>query len=94
MVLKTAFAEIVDGRVILPAEALAVLPSGARLFVLVDSEKATVTIHARDPMNPPNQEFLQSLAELNEGLTLDEYTKPVPESELHRRKPIDGGSKQ
>lgn len=94
MAMKTASAEIVDGRLILPAEALAVLPSGIRLFLLVDSERGTVSIHARDPMNPPNQEFLQSLTELNEGLTLDEYTQAVPDSELRRRKPADGGSKQ
>jgi hypothetical protein len=71
-----------------------VLPSGTRLFVLVDPEQATVSIHARDPADQTNQEFLQSLADLNEGLTLDEYTQPVPDSELRRRKPADGGDKR
>ena len=46
MATKAAYAEIVD-RLILPAEALAVLPSGTRLFLVVDAENGTVSIHAR-----------------------------------------------
>ena len=86
MTLKVVYVEIIDGRLILPAEALAVLPSGTPLYMLVDPEKERVTVHARDLRKLPNQEFLESLADLNEGLTLEEYTRPVSESDLRRNK--------
>ena len=94
MAMKTAFAEIVDGRLILPAEALAVLPGNTRLFVIADSEKGTVSIYARDPMNRGAQELLDALSELNDGLTLDEYTEPVSDNELRRRKQGGGERKE
>ena len=94
MAMKIAYAEIVDGHLILPAEALDVLPSSTRLFTVIDSERGIVSVHAKDPTNLGNQEFLQSLADLNEGLTLEDYTRPVSDSELRGRKPSDDGSKR
>ena len=96
MTMTTAYAEIKDGQLSLPAEALAVLPTGVRLFLLIDPERATVSIHARDPdaMLERNQEFLQSLADLNEGLTLEEYTRPAPDKkETKRRRDEEGGER-
>ena len=86
MVMKSLLAEIVDGRLILPEEALAMLPAGTPLRVYTDSERGTVRIHAKDPevMPPDFEQFMDLLDELNEGVSLDEYTKPVPESDFSR----------
>lgn len=88
MVMKSLLAEIVDGGLILPEEALAMLPAGTPLRVYTDSERGTVRIHAKDPevMPPDFEQFMDLLDELNEGVSLDEYTKPVPESELRSGK--------
>lgn len=89
--MKIAFADLVDGRLILPPEALACLPAAGRLFVLVDSDKGTLTVHAVDPRAKPDEALMQSLDALNEGLTLDEYTKPLSPDELRRpRAPSEG----
>ncbi|HEX7686108.1 MAG TPA: hypothetical protein VF453_00315 [Burkholderiaceae bacterium] len=96
MVMKSLLAELVDGRLILPEEALAVLPAGAPLRVYVDTERGTVRIHAKDPeaMPPDFEQFMDLLDELNEGVTLEEYTKPVPDSELRSGKPKNDEGKK
>lgn len=78
------FGEIVDGRLVLPAEALAILPSGTPLAMMIDPERGIVTVRASDPAKLQNEEFLDSLAELNSHMSLDEYVEPVPESQLRR----------
>jgi hypothetical protein len=94
MTTNVAYAEIRDGQLVLPADALAILPTDGRLYVLIDSERGTVSIHARDPaaLLERNQEFLQSLADLNEGLTLEEYTRPSPDKKLHKGQRGGAGS--
>ena len=86
MTMKIAYAEISAGQLVLPADALAVLPSGERLYVLIDSERATVSIHARDPaaLLERNKDFLQSLAGLNEGLSLEDYTRPSSDKKMRK----------
>jgi hypothetical protein len=96
MVMKSLLAEIVDGRLVLPEEALALLPAGVPLRIYTDSELGTVRIHARDPeaMPPDFEKFMGLLDELNEGVSLEEYTRPVPESELRSGKlKTDEGNK-
>lgn len=92
MVMKSLLAEIVDGRLVLPEDALAMLPAGAPLRVITDSERGTVCIFAKDPMaaTPQTEELMDALAGLSEGLTWDEYSAPVSEDALRKRK--DKGS--
>lgn len=84
-----AYGEIVDGRLILPAEALAILPAGTPLAMMIDPERGIVTVRTQDPATLQNEEFLDSLAELNSHITLEEYVEPVPESQLRRKKNTD-----
>ena len=94
MVMKSLLAQIVDGRLILPDEALAMLPVGVPLRVITDSERGTVCIFAKDPMavSPQTDELMDALAGLSEGLTWDEYSAPVSEDDLRKRKRKGGGS--
>lgn len=96
MVMKSLLAEIVEGRLILPAEALALLPSGTPLRVITDSEQGTVCIYAKESpvLSVQYREMASALDELNEGLTQEEYFKPVPEDQLRRpRQDEEGKSK-
>lgn len=96
MSMKSLLAEIVDGRLVLPPEAMAMLPSGTPLRVITDSERGTVCIFAKDPMavSPQTEELMDALAELSEGLTPEEYSAPVSEEVLIaiKRQRKDGGS--
>lgn len=96
MVMKSLLAEIVDGRLVLPHEALAMLPEGSALRVIVDSERGTVCIFAKDPMtlSPRTEELMDALGDLSEGLTWEEYSKPVPEEALRRGPPAHAGTLQ
>ncbi len=60
--------------------------------MVTDSERGILTVRATDPTTPKNEEFLDALAELNEGLTLDEYTAAVPESAWRKGKSSNEGS--
>ena len=88
MVMTSLLAEIVDGRLVLPDEALAMLPAGSSLRVITDSERGTVCIYAKDPMmlSPQTEEMMDALAALSEGLTQEEYFAPVTEEMLLERK--------
>jgi len=90
MAMKSLLAEIVDGHLILPADAVAMLPAGVPLRVITDSERGTVCIFAKDPtvLSPQTEEMMDALAELNEGLTLQEYSAPVTDDAIraHKRK--------
>jgi hypothetical protein len=89
--MKIVYGEIVDGRLILPPEALEILPTGTKLYMVTDPERGIVTVRAKDPGAPQNEEFLDALAKLNDNLPLDEYTAPVPESSLRWKKNDEGG---
>ena len=96
MGMKRLLAGIVDERLVLPAEAMAMLPSGTQLRVITDSERGTVCIFAKDPMalSPQTEELMDALVELSEGLTTEEYSAPVSEEVLReiKRRRKDGGS--
>ncbi|MBI3229797.1 MAG: hypothetical protein HYZ45_06355 [Burkholderiales bacterium] len=66
----------------LPPEAMAILGGESKVWLLLDSDKHTITISAIAPEIQENNAILDQLAELNEGLTLEEYAAPVPESFL------------
>lgn len=80
---------------LLPPEAGAVLGQDNEIFIAIDEENKTVTLSLTDPEVLENEAILDQLAALNEGLTLEEYGEPVPESFLHRRGKTarDGGGK-
>ncbi len=84
MVMKSLLAERVDGRLVLPADAVAMLPAGVPLRVIIDTERETVCIFAKDPtlLSPQTEELMDALAELNEGLTLEAYSAPVAEEDI------------
>lgn len=88
MVKKSFLAEMVNGRLVLPEEAVAILPAGVPLRVITDSERGTVCVFAKDPevLSPQTEELMNALAELNEGLTLEEYSAPVTEEVVRERK--------
>ena len=96
MVMKSLLGEIVDGRLLLPAEALAILPAGVPLRVITDSERGTVSIFAKDPsaLSPQTEQVMDALAELSEGLSLEEYSAPVTDEVIRERKRDrnDGGN--
>jgi len=88
MVMKSFLGEIVDGRLVLPAEAIAILPAGTPLRVITDSERGMVSIFAKDPsaLSPQTEELMDALAALSEGLSLEEYSAPVTEDVIRQRK--------
>lgn len=96
MTAKIVYGEIVDGRLVLPPEAQAILPSGIPLYMVVDSDKERVTVYANDVRKrlDENRELLDALAELNSGLTNEQYTKPLTDAELRRPKNGDGEGKK
>ncbi|MBW8757341.1 MAG: hypothetical protein JF586_07005 [Burkholderiales bacterium] len=80
--MKTSLAEIVDGRLVLPEGALALLPAGMPLRVITDTERKTVCVYAKDPMTPLSPDsaaFLDALGELSADSTDDKYFAPVTE---------------
>ncbi len=88
MTSKVVYAEIVDGRLILPPEARAILPSGIPLYMVVDEDKERITVYAKDLRKQldQSQELMDTLADLNAGLTDEEYTRSFSESELRRQR--------
>ena len=88
MAMNSLLAEIVDGRLVLPEEALALLQPGAPLRVIIDTERGTVCIFAKDPMtvSPQTDELMDALADLSEGLTWDEYSAPASQDTVRKRK--------
>jgi hypothetical protein len=94
MVMKSLLAKVVDGHLVLPEEALAMLPAGALLRVVTDSERGMVCVFAKDPMtvSPQTEKLMDALAELSEGLTWEEYSAPVSEDALRKHKD-DGSTK-
>ena len=98
MVMKSLLAEIVDGHLVLPADAIAMLPAGVPLRVITDSERGTVCVFAKDPsaLSPQTEELMGALAGLSEGLSPEEYSAPVTEEfirEQKRNRNGDGSAK-
>lgn len=88
MTSKVVHAEIVDGRLILPPEAQAILPSGIPLYMVVDEDKERITVYAKDLRKQldENQRLMDALADMNAGLTKEQYTRTFSEAELRRQK--------
>ncbi len=84
MTVKIAYASIQDGQLQMPAAALEFLPQGTPLFFFIDSEKGTVTIHAKDPNDLPNKEIWAEFTDLVADVDWRTYTEPVPEEQLRR----------
>lgn len=70
---------------LLPPEAVAVLGQANEIFITIDEENKTGILSLTDPEVAENEAILDQMTALNEGLTLEEYGEPVPESFLHRR---------
>jgi hypothetical protein len=89
MVMKSLLAEWVDGQLVLPAEALELLQTAAPVRVVTDSERGTVTLFRTDPMRLKTQTegVMDALAELHQGLKLDQHAPPVEASRKGRRGP-------
>jgi hypothetical protein len=98
MALKSSLAEIVDGRLVLPDDALALLPTGTPVRIVIDTERKTVSVYAKDPMaplSPDSEAFLDALGELSAGSTDEEYFAPVTEEtlrEIKRKRQERGGA--
>ncbi len=88
MTSKVVYAEIIDGRLVLPPEAQAILPSGIPLCMAVDEERERITVYAKDLRKQSDQsgELMDALADLNAGLTNEEYTQTFSDSELRRQR--------
>lgn len=95
MPMKSLLVDIVDGRLVLPEEALALLPARTPLRMIVDTGRGTVCVFAKDPMalSPQTEQLMEALAELDDGLTWDEYSAPVAEDLLRKRK-LSGGESE
>ena len=76
--MKIVYAEISNGQLKLPAEALSLLPEGVQLCVLVDEAKGRVTIHAQDPTKLPNQWYFDEMAEEMADVDWREYYDAQP----------------
>ncbi len=87
MTTKVVYAEVVDGRLILPPEAHAILPSGIPLYMVVDEDKERITVYAKDLKKQLDQSqgLMDALADMNADLTKEEYTRTFSEAELRRQ---------
>jgi DNA-binding transcriptional regulator/RsmH inhibitor MraZ len=70
-----------QGRLLLPTEARAWFGGARELYLCRGAENGTATLHVRDP-RAENERILDELAEINRGLSDEDYFAPVPE---HRR---------
>jgi hypothetical protein len=81
----------------LPAEAMTAVGSAHEIYLEIDAIKQTVLLSVRHPDVVHNEYILDQMAKLNEGMSLEEYGEPVPESFLNRRgkgPKQDGGEEQ
>ncbi len=76
--MKIVYSEVLNGCLQLPDEALAVLPQGVRLCLLIDSEKGRVTVHAQDPTVLPNQWYFDEMAAEMADVDWREYYDAQP----------------
>lgn len=91
MTSKIVYAEIVDGRLVLPPEAQALLPAGVPLYMVIDADKERITVYAKDLRKQLDhaEELMDALADLNAGLTDEQYTRTFSEGELRRQRRED-----
>lgn len=90
MVMKKLVAEFVEGRLVLPNEALALLPRDALLRVIVDSDARTICIHAEPPPGAEieNSEVMDAYWAASEAMRTEGYGEPVNEEALRSLKEI------
>ena len=93
MVVKKLIAEFVDGRLVLPNEALALLPRDALLRVIADTDACTISIHAEPPPGAEieNSEVMDAYWEASEAMRASangECGRPVTEQTLRDLKEI------
>ena len=69
----------------LPADVVAALGSQPDIYVVVDEQKQLIMLSARHPDVLHNESILDQLAQLNEGMSQEEYAAPVPADCLQRR---------
>jgi len=81
---KHYIAQIVDGRLALPDEAIALLPRGELLRVIVDDAQATVCIHAAPPPDAQiqNREIMEALWALSAEIPDEQYFAPMTDETL------------
>jgi hypothetical protein len=91
MTSKIVDAEIVDGRLVLPPEAQALLPAGVPLSMVIDEGKERITVYAKDLRKQLDDadDLMEALADLNAGLTDEQYTRTFSEGELRRQRGDD-----
>ncbi|WP_338844438.1 hypothetical protein V8J88_12370 [Massilia sp. W12] len=76
--MKRMYGRMEGGHLILPPEALALLPESGEIYLVTDSERGCVTAFAEDFSRIANPALEEALATLNEGLTEEEYLQAVP----------------
>lgn len=81
-----------DGSIQLPQEVLAAFDGANKIYVNIDQERNLVALSVEDPEVLESNEALDRIAELNAGMSYDEYTDPVPDAFLKSGK-TDNGSK-
>ena len=69
----------------LPAEAVEALGEIEEAYLVIDASQHKITLTAEDPMIAENEAILKEIAELNEGMSLEDYGTPVPVSFLNQR---------
>jgi hypothetical protein len=69
----------------LPAEAVTAVGSAHEIYLEIDPTRQTVLLSVRHPDVVHNEYILDQMAKLNEGVSLEEYGEPVPDSFLNRR---------
>ena len=69
----------------LPAEAVEALGEIEEAYLVIDASQHKITLTAEDPMIAENEATLKEIAELNEGMSLEDYGTPVPVSFLNQR---------
>ncbi len=89
MAMKRVYGRIEGDRLILPPEALEILPKEGEIYMITDSERGSVTAFAEDLGKIGDPTLYESLAALNEGLSEEDYLRPIPAEQLRRRKKND-----
>ena len=84
MVVKKLVAEFVDGRLVLPTEALALLPRDALLRVIADTDAGTICIHAVPPPGAEieNREVMDAYWTASQAMGSQDHGEPVTEATL------------
>ncbi len=92
--MKIVYSEIINGQLQLPAEALAVLPEGVKLCLLIDSAKGRVTVHAQDPTVLQNQSYFDEMAEEMADVDWRDYYDAQPPYDPSTKKKNESSGEQ